>query len=1118
VKAGETIELTVPDSSGADTRIYIQGVDWTEDIGDLSDLQVSADNPQLSVASKRLQRLKVGDEDASKVTTNVQALNFGECPSMIIVDAMNAKSLTGTIDLSKMPRLMEAYFGGTGVKAVNVPNGSKIAVLELGEETTQISLMNLKFMEAGRKGGALDLVWTNGKYLTAGDTIGSNSNYRYCDYVNIVGQEYILVDGYFGEDNGLHFYASDKSVIKFVSSKTIGIVGQTYGTKILVPEGAVYVRMSGTISAELNIVIQGKRGFTYTSLPKLEFLRIENCSQLNPFTMLKSIYNTDGNVIRDIRIIGFDVDGDASDATMIANLANDVDKDGNPHIYNGIDAEGKPMDNSHPVIEGRLSINGNIYEDDYAALKAVFSNLVMEFLGFYVAIKDPKVLEVLLANITTDDGIGLTREDIEGVTNIGTWFVGNTEIETFDEFERFTSVKKITNAFRDATSLRTIKFPEGLETISGQYNDAYGCFQGCTSLERVTFPEGLIALANANNFSGCTSLTSVNLELPNLTEMGVYAFGDCPSLIVENINLPKLTSIGVCAFYGGANVKKIESLGKITSLPSLWNERGVFHNNTLLESVNLPDTLTNIGAHSFNSCSSLKNINFPESVKTIGDNAFHNCTSLSFDELNLPNLTSLGPNAFYGVKIKKLGLPSLLTLPSSDYYYITYGDKATLEEIVLAEGLTSIPRHSFYSYTKLHTINLPSSVTAMGYSVFYNCSSLAMDIEMPNLTSIDYTSFMGSGILSFSAPVLTKLSGVSTFEGCKALRTVSIPAVTSITNKVFKGCTALETVDASSVTTMSYDVFNGCSSLKKVVLGAITSIDYNAFYGCKALEEVIVTNETPGTLGNGVFGNTNTTFVIYVPDASVDTYKEASGWSAYADRIYPLSVYEAGGLENVITFADPAVEAICLANFDTDGNGIITKDEAAAVTSIGTVFRENKTITSFDELKYFTGVTSLVADAFADATNIETISLPPNCTIIGSAAFWSCSKLATINGLEQVTSVGSQGFLTVKITSLSLPNYQGAIAERAFSYCSNLEVADLGAGVTQLSGEVFSSDTKLATLIVRATTPPTLVGANFYQCPLSVIYVPDASVDAYKNASNWSAYASLIKPLSQYNG
>lgn len=220
---------------------------------------------------------------------------------------------------------------------------------------------------------------------------------------------------------------------------------------------------------------------------------------------------------------------------------------------------------------------------------------------------------------------------------------------------------------------------------------------------------------------------------------------------------------------------------------------------------------------------------------------------------------------------------------------------------------------------------------------------------------------------------------------------------------------------------------------------------------------------------------------------------------------------------NYIQFEDKAVEAICVENWSSDGIGL-TMEDAAKVTSIGQWFRENKSIKSFDEFKYFTGVKSLDGDAFAEATNLETISLPPHCTIIGSAAFWRCSKLATINGLEQVTSVGSQGFLTAKITSLSLPNYQGAIAERAFSYCSNLELADLGAGVTQLSGEVFSSDTNLATLIVRATTPPSLVGANFYQCPLSVIYVSDASLEAYRTATNWNSYADRIHPLSEIEG
>ena len=770
VKAGETIELTVPDSSGADTRIYIQGVDWTEDIGDLSDLQVSADNPQLSVSSKRLQRLKVGDEDASKVTTNVQALNFGECPSMIIVDARNAKSLTGTIDLSKMPRLMEAYFGGTGVKAVNVPNGSKIAVLELGEETTQISLMNLKFMEL--------------------------------------------------------------------------------------------------------------EGFRYSELPKLEFLRIENCSQLNPFTMLKEIYNTEGNVIRDIRIIGFDVDGDASDVTMIANLANDVDKDGNPHIYNGIDAEGKPMDNSHPIIEGRLRINGNIYEDDYLALKAVFANLVMEFLGFYVSIKDPKVLEILLEKITTDDGVGLTREDIEGVTSLKDWFKANSEIKTFDEFERFTGVTKLEDGgyttneagylgvFNRCSSLTSIKLPSTLTYIGA------GSFSMCASLSDINIPDSVTTIGGAA-FKG----TAINgdLYLPNVTSMPNY----------RQFEASKITSLFLPSILGGiseiaadcSELERVELGDGLTELKDgsysgntyPGEYRGCFTRCEKLSSVVLHEGLKTIGRGSFAACTSLETLDIPKSVTSINNVAFYQCTSLSFDELNLPNLTFLGTNAFNGVKIKKLNLGKLTTLPSGGSSFVSYGDKSILEEVVIPEGVTTIPQYSFDKYVALKDINL-NTITKIETYAFRGCTSLLIDMGSlnPAMTSIAYLALAGvtvTGIVNF--PNLTGSTDWFDYN--------------------YKEAKLIEGIENLGQVTQVGGFHNQSLMRFAKLPSTVTSLKADCFNGCTSLEYIICSPTVPPTLNaNALKG---TTCYIYVPDASVDTYKEATNWSQFSGRIKPLSEY-----------------------------------------------------------------------------------------------------------------------------------------------------------------------------------------------------------------------------------
>lgn len=904
VKAGEVIELTVPDSSGADTRIYIQGVDWMEDIGDLSDLQVSADNPQLSVASKRLQKLKIGDEDANKVTTNVQALNFGACPSMMIVDARNASSLTGTIDLSKMPRLMEAYFGGTAVKNVNVPNGSKIAVLEIGEETTQVSLMNLKFME--------------------------------------------------------------------------------------------------------------NEGFKYTSLPKLELLRIENCSQLSPFQLLKGIYNTEGNVIRDIRIIGFDVEGDATDFTMIANLANDMDKDGNAHIYNGITAEGEPT-LEHPVIEGRLSVNGNVYEDDYNSIKAVFPNLDMSFLGFYLKFADPEVLRVLLANMTTDDGVGITVEQAEALASIGTWFQSNTVIESFNEFKKFTGVTALGyGAFVGCTALRSIELPDSITTFS-YYNPNYGQFRGCTALERVVLSKSLAKVANYAFFR-CSSLKEINFD--DIPDIGEYAFAYCGFDGFEVI-APKLTAINVYAFaYTG--ISKVRDLGQITSVANYC-----FSDCANLTDVVLPETLITIGARAFNNCSSLMNINLPQSITTIGTWAFNLCAQMK-GEINLPNLTgSLGGNTFRGTAISKvLSLGSITT--------ITGPDKIGWDQV---------------------------------YPCFYNC---------------------------------------------KQLVEVNLPAT-------------------------------------------LTSISLGTFQYCTALETIICRATTPPTLGSSVFSNTNSTFIIYVPAASIPDYAAATNWSGHASRLAPLEDHEDGGY---VKFADSAVEAICVANWDTNGSGYMSKNECAAVTDIGRVFQNNTEITSFNEFENFVGVTSLVGgssstrSAFSGCSNLASIKLPPNLTSFGQYSFSSCSSLVLDSLSKNVTVISDVAFSGIKQgpENIVLPNLTylggmaftgaagikrvldlgeitqlvggGSIATNSSSFrgCADIEVFIIPDSVTTMGKGAISLLPSLHTLISKSMTPPTYTDNSLYSLSaLTGIYVPDDAVDAYKAASGWAQeiWASKIKGISE---
>jgi hypothetical protein len=83
---------------------------------------------------------------------------------------------------------------------------------------------------------------------------------------------------------------------------------------------------------------------------------------------------------------------------------------------------------------------------------------------------------------------------------------------------------------------------------------------------------------------------------------------------------------------------------------------------------------------------------------------------------------------------------------------------------------------------------------------------------------------------------------------------------------------------------------------------------------------------------------------------------------------------------------------LCLANWDADGDGELTFEEAQAVTDIGETFR-GADIMYFEEFKYFTSLTSIPDNAFRNASDLQILYLPASITQISSSAFTACSTL-----------------------------------------------------------------------------------------------------------------------------
>lgn len=262
------------------------------------------------------------------------------------------------------------------------------------------------------------------------------------------------------------------------------------------------------------------------------------------------------------------------------------------------------------------------------------------------------------------------------------------------------------------------------------------------------------------------------------------------------------------------------------------------------------------------------------------------------------------------------------------------------------------------------------------------------------------------------------------------------------------------------------------------------------------------------------------------------------------------------GVSKYIKFADPVVEQICM-KWSSDGVGL-TSEDAAKVTLLSNTFRQNESIQHFNELKYFTSITEVKGE-FYNCKNLVTISLPPNLPNVGMNAFLQCSSLESVempigiesigNGAfsacsslteivipEGVTSIGNEAFRNnTSLVTLFLPNSLIHIGDSAFWAIGISGHVDIPANVTSIGVGAFRQCVNLTSVSILgevasigrtcfynaplqyvemySTTPPLIGDLIFTGNP--TIYVPEKSVDAYKNDTNWSAYGDQIKSLEE---
>ena len=304
----------------------------------------------------------------------------------------------------------------------------------------------------------------------------------------------------------------------------------------------------------------------------------------------------------------------------------------------------------------------------------------------------------------------------------------------------------------------------------------------------------------------------------------------------------------------------------------------VFNNYRYLTSVQIPDTVTEIGSNAFYNCTSLKNVtiqdNKPSCVKKIGRQAFMFCSELT-DIPILDSVTEIDSEAFHHCEeLDTVTIPEGVTSVADGMFSYCY----SLHTVTLPDSVTAIEERAFTG-TALTQIHIPANVAQIGTDAFSECfalSTITSDSESyPAIDNVLYEKAANGDYalirypsrredLAFKTPNAVARIGTHAFDCCLYLASVKMPdsvvsigtgafmncqklhdiefscRITELSESVFENCIGLESIDIpEGITQILDDAFAGCARLKRIAIpSSVTKIPESAFSSCESLKTV----------------------------------------------------------------------------------------------------------------------------------------------------------------------------------------------------------------------------------------------------------------------------------------
>ncbi len=580
-------------------------------------------------------------------------------------------------------------------------------------------------------------------------------------------------------------------------------------------------------------------------------------------------------------------------------------------------------------------------------------------------------------------------------------------------------------------------------------NILLGAFQNCSMLTEIVLPSSGIQKIGESAFSGCSSLSSIRIPKV-VTSIGNYAFRGCTKL--DSVTFEEVSQ---CASIGGYAFQDCGNLINIT----------------------IPSSVTSIDWYAFRGCTSLTSITIPSNVTSIGISAFEGCSKLS--DISIEGSPQIGRKAFYNTAYyNNAGNWENKVLYLGSYLIEA---KDTIESCAIKEGTTIIADYAFSDCTSLTNITIPVGVTSIGSSAFEGCTSLESIIIPESVTSIESWAFYKcTGLESITLPFIG-----NTLDGTQNNHFGYIFGASSYSQNKEQVPSSLKTVIITDGTSIGSSAFYGCDSLKSVIIPeGVTSIGQFAFENCVGLTSITIPASVQEIADGFVLSGYNNYRGVFSGCTGLRTIK-----FEHVGQLSKIGSFAFYGCSNLRSVYIKDMTAWLTADFSKSysnplhGANLYLNNELVTdlvipsnITSINNNFNGCTSLTS---ITIHSSVTSIDYSAFADCSNLKSITLPfvgstfegadktyfgyifgadtyaenkryvpsslktviiTDGTSIGSSAFYGCEGIENIIILEGVTSISTTAFYNcTSLKSITIPSSVTSIGHSVFKGCTSLE-------------------------------------------------------------------------------